>query len=314
MQLAGYTPDREFSQYVIPYMNLNPAAKQRHQVRVITMGFFRMLKNMQTHKVMKTKPEYAALNDFLNFLEEIRKGDPESEGVLLVYHEQRHFVPCMLLSALKRYDLLDRFEKCAVGFVNSYTLAEQKCGKTIKYLTLRQLSKLLLNYSEEMERSMFEGNATVRAKISYDILQHLISNPPAGIVDDKQNEGDAKGLDEHNNIKEEAQGGGDAADAIVVCEEKEKDKKVNITSAIMSVDAGVSALDEQQEIIVRQNSFRPLFVNYFRAKIYHRVRAVDFRRALAEHGFDLEKLGQIWEDKKTVCRLYYLFTFVLILS
>lgn len=32
-------------------MNLNPAARQRHQIRVITVGFFRMLKSMQTYKV-----------------------------------------------------------------------------------------------------------------------------------------------------------------------------------------------------------------------------------------------------------------------
>jgi len=35
----------------MPYMNLNPAARQRHQVRVISIGFFRMLKSMQTYKV-----------------------------------------------------------------------------------------------------------------------------------------------------------------------------------------------------------------------------------------------------------------------
>lgn len=34
-------------------MNLNPAARQRHQVRVISIGFYRMLKSTQTFKVMK---------------------------------------------------------------------------------------------------------------------------------------------------------------------------------------------------------------------------------------------------------------------
>lgn len=103
MQLAAYTPENQFSQYIIPYMNLNQAAKMRHQVRVITIGFFRMLKNMQTHKVVKTKTEYNALTDFLEWLEEIRRKEADSStGLVLVYHDQRQFVPCMLLSALER--------------------------------------------------------------------------------------------------------------------------------------------------------------------------------------------------------------------
>lgn len=51
VQLAAYTPESSYSQYIMPLMNLNPAARQRHQVRVITVGFFRMLKSMQTYKV-----------------------------------------------------------------------------------------------------------------------------------------------------------------------------------------------------------------------------------------------------------------------
>lgn len=51
VQLAAYTPNEHFEQYIMPYMNLNPAARQRHQVRVISIGFFRMLKSMQTYKV-----------------------------------------------------------------------------------------------------------------------------------------------------------------------------------------------------------------------------------------------------------------------
>lgn len=51
MQLAAYTHNDQFGQYIMPLMNLNPAARQRHQIRVITVGFFRMLKSMQTYKV-----------------------------------------------------------------------------------------------------------------------------------------------------------------------------------------------------------------------------------------------------------------------
>lgn len=101
----------------MPYMNLNQAAKMKHQLRVINLGIFRMLKNMQTHKVIKTKTEYAVLKEFLDWLEEVKTattstGDedaaessshsPVAKGIVLVFHEQRQFIPCMLLGALKR--------------------------------------------------------------------------------------------------------------------------------------------------------------------------------------------------------------------
>uniref|UniRef100_A0A182UF30 Exuperantia RNAse H-like domain-containing protein n=1 Tax=Anopheles melas TaxID=34690 RepID=A0A182UF30_9DIPT len=49
VQISAFTPEKEYAQYIMPLMNLNPAARQRHQVRVITVGFFRMLKSMQTY-------------------------------------------------------------------------------------------------------------------------------------------------------------------------------------------------------------------------------------------------------------------------
>lgn len=53
VHIAAYTPDDQFSQYIMPLMNLNPGARARHQIRVITVGFFRMLKSMVDYKVRK---------------------------------------------------------------------------------------------------------------------------------------------------------------------------------------------------------------------------------------------------------------------
>jgi len=50
IHIAAYTPKDSFTQHIMPLMNLNPGARQRHQIRVITVGFFRMLKSMQTYK------------------------------------------------------------------------------------------------------------------------------------------------------------------------------------------------------------------------------------------------------------------------
>jgi len=65
------------------------------------------------------------------------------------------------------------------------------------------------------------------------------------------------------------------------------------------VGSDVQELDTQNENLERQNSFRPVFLNYFKTTLYHRVRAVKFRIVLAENGFDLNTLSAIWADKRT---------------
>lgn len=62
----------------------------------------------------------------------------------------------------------------------------------------------------------------------------------------------------------------------------------------------VAALSDQNKCMERQNGLRPIFVNYFKVSIYHRVKAVTFRRVLADHGYDLEQLLDVWNAKKTV--------------
>lgn len=51
VNIAAYTPDSQYSQHIMPLMNLNIGARKRHEIRVINVGCFRMLKCMQTYKV-----------------------------------------------------------------------------------------------------------------------------------------------------------------------------------------------------------------------------------------------------------------------
>ena len=52
-QIAAYTPTSTYSQYVMPFKNLNPPAKKRHRIKVVTMGRYRVLKNSITNKVTR---------------------------------------------------------------------------------------------------------------------------------------------------------------------------------------------------------------------------------------------------------------------
>uniref|UniRef100_A0A1A9ZNK7 Uncharacterized protein n=1 Tax=Glossina pallidipes TaxID=7398 RepID=A0A1A9ZNK7_GLOPL len=308
VQLAAYTPKDHFEQYIMPYMNLNPAARQRHQVRVISIGFYRMLKSTQTYKIIKSKSEIAALKDFLDWLEALKSRDVNSQGIILLYHEDRKFIPYMILESLKKYNLLDRFLHTVKSFANGLNLAKASANESPQHYTLRKLSKILKtgssgnNKNNEMndnnaniensnnasdinqhqknksncnnnnnnnnnnnDRELFEGNASVRAKLAYEVALHL------------SNQDSKESLDS----------------SIAV------DKMLNaLHTYAKPVECDLNELQTQNENLERQNSFRPVFLNYFKTTIYHRVRAVKFRIILAEHGYDLTTLNSIWSDKK----------------
>lgn len=266
VQLAAYTPKTQYAQYIMPYMNLNPAARQRHQVRVITIGFYRMLKCMQTYKVVKSKSEVAALKDFLDWIEELKKSDKGSQGVILIYHEERKFVPYMILEAMNKYSMLDRFLETVKSFANGYALAKAKCASSVKFFSLRQLSKILLNNDDnQKEKDQFEGSASVRAKLAYEIAHHLARSEQQDLTDP----------------------------------EHDIENMINVVYEYSSpISQELSELQIQTKNLERQNSFRPVFLQYFKTTLYHRVKAVKFRIILAEHGYDLDSLKAIWTEKR----------------
>ncbi|XP_063702517.1 maternal protein exuperantia [Culicoides brevitarsis] len=262
VHIATYCPKEQFSQYVIPLMNLNPAARQRHQIRIVTSRFFRMLKDLHTYKIIKTKSEVAALNDFLAHLEKSKQEDGDSKGVILLFHESRKFFPYMLIQALKKYNLLDRFFETVKSFVNTHSIAVEKHGSSMKYFSLKEVTKALLNVEDKDE---FEGNAAHRCKMTYALAKHLARGDSTEEMDDETS---MKKLMEF------------------CCEYG------------CTTDQEMKELDEQEKIVLRQNTLRPIFLEYFRTTLYHRVRAVTYRRVLAENGHELTSLHKLWEEEK----------------
>uniref|UniRef100_A0A1I8P1I6 Uncharacterized protein n=1 Tax=Stomoxys calcitrans TaxID=35570 RepID=A0A1I8P1I6_STOCA len=316
VQLAAFTPKDHFQQYIMPYMNLNPAARQRHQVRVISIGFYRMLKSMQTYKIIKSKSEIAALRDFLDWLEALKAKDTNSQGIILLYHEERKFIPYMILESLKKYNLLDRFLVTVKSFANGLNLAKANANESLQHYTLRKLSKFLKTnninnnnnvesnnnntaiassttakgeaaaavagqnpqqqqqqpkvtnqnkYSTNNEREPFDSSASVRAKLAYEVALHLSNQ-------------DSK----------------DSLDSPIASSKL----LAAINPYAQPIQSDLNELQTQNKNMERQNSFRPVFLNYFKTTLYHRVRAVKFRIFLAEHGYDLQTLNAIWTEKK----------------
>lgn len=166
VQIASYTPDSQFSQYIMPFADMNPFYSRRHGIRIVNTIRYRRLRDFNTGEYLKTKSEISTLQDFLQWLEKV-KGD-DVDGIVLVYYEIRKFSPGMFLESLKRYDLLDRFSKIVKGFVNVFNIAKAKCANTTKTYSIRVMSKVLLNKEHDNY-----GKAVYRAEASFDITTHL---------------------------------------------------------------------------------------------------------------------------------------------
>lgn len=116
------------------------------------------------------------MKTFLDWLETRKAADVSSEGVVLVYNEPIKFIPYMLLEALKKYDLVDRFSQIVVGFVDGHALAEAK-GDAINIEAVREQVKEKLK-DEDQEKN-FEGNAMMRARLAYMLLEQMAKGKPS---------------------------------------------------------------------------------------------------------------------------------------
>ncbi|XP_013147808.1 PREDICTED: maternal protein exuperantia [Papilio polytes] len=258
-QIAAFTPKQTYTQYIMPYGDLNPGARRRHNIRVVTVGRYRMLKDTITHKILKTKSEISALTDFLDWLEK-EKGDSESK-VILIYHEPRRLSPIMLLEALIRYKLLDRFKCIVAGFADSYALAADKCKTTVKSVSLRVLARVLLDAD-----SLSVDSALDRATAAYRIVEHLAQGE-----------------------QQEVGAGGEGASA-------SKDMVETARAWARPVHTELDALVNLKNLLERQNTFRPVFAPLLRAARPERKRVTQLRRILAEAGFLYDQLRDAWQE------------------
>lgn len=256
-QIAAYTPKQQYSQYIMPYGDLNPGARRRHNVRVVTVGRYRMLKDTNTHKILKTKSEISALTDFLDWLEK-EKGDG---SVILIYHEPRRLSPTMLLEALTRYKLLDRFKSIVAGFADSYALAADKCKATVKSVSLRVLARVLLDAD-----SLAVDSALDRAQAAYRIVEHLAQG--------EQQEVGAGGEGTLRDMVETAR------------------------AWARPVGTELAALARLKQLLERQNTFRPVFAPLLRSARPERKRVTQLRRLLADAGLLYDDLSEAWSDNK----------------
>ncbi|XP_050305860.1 maternal protein exuperantia [Anthonomus grandis grandis] len=258
VQIAAYTPNSSFSQYIMPFSDLNSIYSRKHNIRVFNTARYRRLKDLRTGQFLKTKSEISALNDFIEWLE-TAKG--ETDGVILIFHEVRKSTPGMLLEALKKNNLLDRFDKVCKGFANGYSIATAKCQNSIKTYNLRVMGKVLLG----RENTDF-SNAVVRAAAVYDIAVHL-----------------AQGEREELNQAPKISTGTEPELMALICP---------FTNSLSDEEEETKAL---KVLLERQNTFRPVFGALLKASSTERHHANHLRRLLAENNINYDLLKEAYE-------------------
>lgn len=162
------------------------------------------------------------------------------DGIIFVYHDKLKFTPYMVIEAMKKYQLMERFQKTVKSFVNAYDLSgEKQREEGFKLLDLSQIHELLAKKlgMEANAQKEFEGDATVRAKLSYDIVTLLAHG------------------EEKKNLDEQAM-------AAVV--------NKFLRSAAKPISGELEEICEQEECIKRQSSLRDIFRGFFQSSRYHR--------------------------------------------
>jgi len=164
---ANQAEDNSFSQYVMPHRNPNPGARRSFGIKVVNIGRYRMLKDTNSGKILKTKSEVSALQDFISWLAGA-KGD--KEGVILICHEhERKVLVPLLLEALYKYNLLTTFVTVVKGFCNTATaISHLGDAQKITSLSLRSLCKTVLG-----DTSLPTASALERSEVLVRIMVNI---------------------------------------------------------------------------------------------------------------------------------------------
>ncbi|XP_046640283.1 maternal protein exuperantia-2-like [Daphnia pulicaria] len=115
----------DFNEYVMPYGKLPLNVIRNYNLRIVDTGRYRMLKEIRNSRMLKSKREVAACNDFASWLIKLQKDNFTDRKIVLVFFEPRHSKILQLFQALERYRLLDDVNKILLGCVNGWDLLRQ---------------------------------------------------------------------------------------------------------------------------------------------------------------------------------------------
>lgn len=170
-QIAALSLNSDFNQFIIPKKYIG-RSYFKHNIRVVKIDGIRNLKNLQTKELLNTKSEVDSLKEFIMWL--VQAKEANSEGIVLLYHEQHKHSIMILLETLRRCNLKESFSSVVKGFVNIYPILEDTYADVVDSFTLNKISKLIL------KKNVAIGDALIRAQISYEVIR--------AVIEDKQKE------------------------------------------------------------------------------------------------------------------------------
>lgn len=80
----------DFNEYVMPYGKLPLNVIRNYNLRIVDTGRYRMLKEIRNNKMLKSKSEVAACNDFASWLIKLQKDNFPDKKIVLVFFEPRN--------------------------------------------------------------------------------------------------------------------------------------------------------------------------------------------------------------------------------
>ena len=276
------TGGRSFSQYVMPHKNPNPGARRSFGIRVVNIGRYRMLKDMDTGKILKTKSEVSALSGFIAWLRQVREDAGKSKVILACHEPNRKVLVPLLLESLYKYNLMEEFKSVVAGFANGVhvvgtfgdkekvmsntifvrfakVLSIPNSNLQITSLSLRSLCKTVLSDTNPETNS-----ASDRCRVLVDILAALGGKP-------EKKDGDDAPKNEFLNC-------------------------AGISGCAVTVEAEEEDLGKLKGMLGTQATLRPLFESQLRQKRSVRERAMALRKKVAESGVDYSQLNAIYAE------------------
>jgi hypothetical protein len=80
----------DFNEYVMPYGKLPLNVIRNYNLRIVDTDRYRMLKEIRNNRMLKSKSEVAACNDFASWLIKLQKDNFTDKKIVLVFFEPRH--------------------------------------------------------------------------------------------------------------------------------------------------------------------------------------------------------------------------------
>lgn len=100
--------EKELNEYVMPYGKLPLNVIRNYNLRIVDTGRYRMLKEIRNNKMLKSKSEVAACNEFAAWLGQIHRASP-AKKIVIVYFEPRHSKILQLFQVHFVFLLLERY-------------------------------------------------------------------------------------------------------------------------------------------------------------------------------------------------------------